>query len=166
MLVRATNGAERVPQIRLGRSLERYYGEQKPLGDPTGGLGLADEGLPSGPRGGNNSDLPAVLAGDMALGEHRPSGLSLAPEQTNFPKTANLSASEADRLAQDLSLAGDHPTGNGHRYTDFAGVASQGVPEGIMSRTPRPGPRVAPYDPGMPTLEDILTALGKDNGGL
>lgn len=98
-----------------------------PRAAPDGGIPLAD-----------------VLSGNLSLGDHQPLGLTASAPTYAADPHPNFAASEADRLSQGLSLAGDHGSPlSAANPMDYARVISSQVPEGIMARTPNTASKLA-----------------------
>lgn len=99
-----------------------------------GGLSLADEFAPAGRE--NNSDLAAVKSSripDKTIGKQRdPDKASPTPgnEAVDLPPRPGLSDDE-------LSLADEFSPPARENNADHAGVRSQGVPDGTMTRAPK-----------------------------
>jgi hypothetical protein len=109
--------------------------------DPTGGLSLADDSGPITPPAPRGEGIP--LSEVLSTGVERPAapGLSLAPMGRPAPDGIPFTR-DAGQMAGDLQLAPDSATAAPQRYTQLGQVLSQGVPEGVATRTARPTPRV------------------------
>jgi hypothetical protein len=112
--------------------------DQAPLterpSDPTGGLTLAPDSGVGGTATPRGEGIP--LADVLSTGVEKPAplGLSLSPMGAPAPQGVPFRV-DPGHMAGDLALADEPPRRLGESLSDVAGVRSQGVPEGGMTRT-------------------------------
>jgi hypothetical protein len=159
-----------------GNGLPPNWGRELPadLSTPEAPLALASgqpAAAPSGPA--DQIPLHELLSGGV---EQPPAaGMTLqTPAQAvagRAPPAANFVPSEAERLSGGLSLADQVAAAAHPNNSDLAPVMSQGVPEDIMSRTPRAGGEPLSLEPSQargegfamnpigsePTLHELLS---------
>jgi hypothetical protein len=136
---KALEAAQRAPVTGLG---DEFAPIDQGAPQPPPGLTAGPMGAPPQAPAANPGDIP--LADLLSHGVEQPptAGLSLgqAPQPTGIPFSHN-----AEHMAGDLSLADESTQASPFKgqplsMSDFAGVKSQGVPEGIMQRAPGRAP--------------------------
>ena len=118
------------------------FGKRNPGGplserpqDPTGGLTLADDNGPITPPAPRGEGIP--LSEVLSTGVERPvaPGLSLAPMGRPAPEGIPFTR-DAGQMAGDLELAPEAVAAAPQNYSQLGQILSQGVPEGVTTRTP------------------------------